>query len=56
MHSALTGVQILITRTPEHAHDWLIFAGVYLLLIVMAEKGRAIEISYSDACSLVTFF
>jgi hypothetical protein len=31
MHSALTGVQVLVTRTPQHSH-WLVqFAGVYLL-------------------------
>jgi hypothetical protein len=31
--------------------NWLIFG----LLIVTAEKGKAIEISYLDARSLVTF-
>jgi hypothetical protein len=34
--------------------DWLIFAGG--LLIVTTEKGNAVEISYSDARSLVTVF
>jgi hypothetical protein len=29
MHSALIRVHVLVTSTPEH--DWLIFAGVYLL-------------------------
>jgi hypothetical protein len=54
MHSALTGVQVLVTRTPEHAH-WLVHF-VWGLHIVTTEKGIAIEISYSDARSLVTFF
>jgi hypothetical protein len=31
MHSAFTGVQVLVTRTPEHAH-WLVhFCGSFLL-------------------------
>jgi hypothetical protein len=54
MHSALTGVQVLVTRTPEHAH-WLAHF-CWGLLIVTAGKGKAIEISYSDARWLVTFF
>jgi uncharacterized cupin superfamily protein len=49
MHSALTGVQVLVTRTPEHVHF------CWGLLIVTTEKGKAIEISYSDARSLITF-
>jgi hypothetical protein len=49
MHSALTGVYALVTRTTEHAH----WRG---LLIVTAEKGKSTEISYSDVRSLVTFF
>jgi hypothetical protein len=54
MHSALTGVQELVTRTPEHAQR---FAHLVLgLLIVTSEKGIAIEISYLEVCSLVTFF
>jgi hypothetical protein len=53
MHSALTGVQVLVTRTPEHAHLLVHFC--WGLLIVTAEKGKATEISYSDACSLATF-
>jgi hypothetical protein len=44
MHSALTGVQVLVTRTPDHAH-WLAHF-CWGLLIVTAEKGKAIEISY----------
>jgi hypothetical protein len=52
-HSALTGVQVLITRTLEHAH--LLAHFCWGLLIVTAEKGKAIEISYSDTRSLVTF-
>jgi hypothetical protein len=32
MHSALTGVRVLVTRTPwSMPIDWLIFAGVYIL-------------------------
>jgi hypothetical protein len=50
MHSALTGVQVLVTRTTI---DWLIFYGVNF--IVTTEKWIAIEISHSDARSLVTF-
>jgi hypothetical protein len=54
MLSALTGVQLLVTRTPEHAHS---LAQFFLgLLIVTKEKGKAIEISYSDVRSLITFF
>jgi hypothetical protein len=54
MHSALTGVQVLVTRTPEHAH-WLAHF-CWGLLIVTVEKGKETEISYSDAGSSVTFF
>jgi hypothetical protein len=54
MHSALTGVHILVTSTPEHAHWFAQFC--WGLLILTAEKGNAIGISYSDACSFVTFF
>jgi hypothetical protein len=53
MHSALTGMQLSGTRTPVHAH--LLSHFVLGLLIVTAKKGIAIEISYSDARSLVTF-
>jgi hypothetical protein len=53
MHSALTGVLVLVTRTPEHAHGLVHFC--WGLLIVTAEKGTAIEISYSDARSLVGY-
>jgi hypothetical protein len=53
MHSALTVVQVLVTRTPEHAHCLAHFC--WGLLIVTEEKGKATEISYSDARSLVTF-
>jgi hypothetical protein len=31
MHSAITGVQVSVTRTTEHAHWLAHFAGVYLL-------------------------
>jgi hypothetical protein len=54
MHSALTGVQVLLTRTPEHAH-WLAHF-CWGLLIVTAEKQKATGMSYSDPRSLVTFF
>jgi hypothetical protein len=54
MCSALTGVQVLVTRTPEHAH-WLVHF-CWGLLIVAAEKGKMTEMSDSDARSLVTFF
>jgi hypothetical protein len=54
MHSALTGVQVLLTRTPEHAH-WLVHF-CWGLLIVTAKKRNATEIWYSDARLLVTFF
>jgi hypothetical protein len=53
MHSALTGVQVLVTRTPEHALSSVHF--VRGLHIVTTEKEIAIEISYSDARFLVTF-
>jgi hypothetical protein len=49
MHSAVTGVQILVTRTPDHARCLAHFC--WGLHIVTAEKGKAGEISYSDACS-----
>jgi hypothetical protein len=54
MHSALTGVHVLVTHTPEHA-NWLAYF-YWSLLIVTAEKGQATEISYWDARSLVIFF
>jgi hypothetical protein len=38
MHSALTGVQVLVTRTPEQPIDWLIIAGVYKLWL--QRKGK----------------
>jgi hypothetical protein len=43
-HSVLSGVQVLVTRTPEHTH-WLahVFMG---LLIVTTEKGIKIEKSH----------
>jgi hypothetical protein len=46
-------MQVLVTRTPEHAH-WLVHfvRGIH---IVTTEKGKAMEISYSDARSLVSF-
>jgi hypothetical protein len=53
MHNALTGVQELVTRTPEHAH-WLVHF-VRGLHFVTTEKRIAMEISYSDARSLITF-
>jgi hypothetical protein len=53
MRRALTGVQVLVTRTPEHAH-WLAHF-CWGLLIVTAEKGKATEMSYLNARSLVTF-
>jgi hypothetical protein len=53
MHSALTGVQVLVTRTPDHVH--LLAHFCLGLPMVTEEKGKATEISYSDARSLVTF-
>jgi hypothetical protein len=53
MHSAVTGVQVSVTRTPDHAR-WLAHF-CWGLHIVTAEKGKAAEISYSDARSLITF-
>jgi hypothetical protein len=53
LHNALTGVQVLVTLTPGHAHCLAHFS--WSLLIVTTEKGKAIEISYLDARSLVTF-
>jgi hypothetical protein len=50
MHSALTGVQVLVTHTHKQAHFCL------GLLIVTAEKWKNIEILYSDDRSLITFF
>jgi hypothetical protein len=50
---ALTGVQVLATRTPEHAHSLAHFW--WSLLIVTEEKGNATEISYSDARPMDTF-
>jgi uncharacterized cupin superfamily protein len=49
MYSVLTGVQVLVTRTPEHIHF------CWGLLIVTEEKGKVTEISDSDARSLATF-
>jgi hypothetical protein len=43
MHSALTGLRVLVTRTPEHANRLAHFC--WGLLIVTSEK----EMSYSDA-------
>jgi hypothetical protein len=51
--SALTVVQVLVTRTTEHAH-WLV-KFVLGLHIVTTENGIAREISYSDALSFVNF-
>jgi hypothetical protein len=53
MHRALTGVQVLVTSTSEHAHSLAHFC--WGLLIVTAEKVKATEMSYLDARSLVTF-
>jgi hypothetical protein len=53
MHSAVTGVRVLVTRTPEHAH-WLAHF-CWGLHIVAAEKGKATEMSYSDVRSSVNF-
>jgi hypothetical protein len=53
MHSALTRVQVLVTRTIEYAHWLANFC--WGLHFVTEEKGKAAEISYSDARSLVTF-
>jgi hypothetical protein len=39
MHRALIGVQVLVTRTPEHAH--LLAHFCWGFLIVTAEKGKA---------------
>jgi hypothetical protein len=54
MHSAISGVRVLVTRTPEYAH-WLVYF-CWGLLIVAAEKGKTTEISHSEARSLVTYF
>jgi hypothetical protein len=48
-----TGVRVLVTRTPEHAH-WLAHF-CWGLHILTAEKGKATEMSYSDVRSLVHF-
>jgi hypothetical protein len=40
----LTGVQVLVTRTPKIAHCMAHFC--WELLIVAADKGKATEISY----------
>jgi hypothetical protein len=53
MHNALTGVRVLVTRTPEHAH-WLAHF-CWGLHIVTTEKGKATEMSYSYVRSLVHF-
>jgi hypothetical protein len=53
MHRALTGVQVLVTRTPEHAH-W-VAQFVWGLLIVTIEK----EIGYRNIifrCSFIGYF
>jgi hypothetical protein len=52
-HCALTGVQVLVTHTPEHAHWLANFC--WGLLIGTAWKVKATEISYLNARSLVTF-
>jgi hypothetical protein len=46
-------VQVLVTRTAEHAH-WLVHF-VWSLHFVTTEKGKAIETSYSYARSFVPF-
>jgi hypothetical protein len=43
MHCALTGVQVLVTRIPEHVHLLAHFCSG--LQSVTAEKGKATEIS-----------
>jgi hypothetical protein len=53
MHGALTGVRVLVIRTPEHAH-WLAHF-CWGLHIVTADKGKATEMSNSDVRSLVHF-
>jgi hypothetical protein len=56
MHSALTGVQVLVIPPHSRACSLIgsLFSGVYMT--VMTEKGITIEISYSDVHLLVTFF
>jgi hypothetical protein len=52
MHSALTGVQVLVTRACP-------LIGLFLLGFTYCggkERESDIKVSYSDACSLVTFF
>jgi hypothetical protein len=53
MHSVLTGVQVLVTRTADHAHRLVHFAWGFH--IVTTGKGKALKISYSDARSLIPF-
>jgi hypothetical protein len=52
--SRVKSVLVLVNRTPEHAH-WLAHF-CWGSLIVTAEKEKAIEISCSNARSLVTLF
>jgi hypothetical protein len=49
IHKHAQWVQGLVTRTREHQVAHCILG----LLIVTTEKGKAIEISYSDARSLI---
>jgi hypothetical protein len=54
MHSAVTGVRVSVTRTPDNARGLVHFCrGLH---IVTAEKGKGAELSYSNARSLVNFF
>jgi hypothetical protein len=54
MHSAVTGVRVSVTRTPDNARGLVHFCrGLH---IVMAEKGKGAELLYSNARSLVNFF
>jgi hypothetical protein len=53
MQIVLTGVQVLVSRTPEHVH-WLAHF-CWGLLIAAAEKGKAIEIILFR-CSLIGSF
>jgi hypothetical protein len=54
MHSAVTGVQVSVIRTPDNARGLVHFCrGLH---IVTAEKWKGAELSYSNARSLVNFF
>jgi hypothetical protein len=56
MHSALTGVQVLVTSTPEHAYRLAHFFWGLLYYCDDRERDSIIEISNEDVRSLWLLF